>query len=145
MKCLDCGGSGKYQGFNVTVPEPCEKCGGDGTLDDNGKKHTLQSQSIKRDLPDWMEPYRDRLAENDLLDITHKITEIKPAPKVGMSPPTNKLLINDPVYVYDMQWFKGRVIHFSVCRVKILYFESTHPRDPIVKINQLCWNDTQQR
>lgn len=141
MKCPDCNGSGEYKGLDIT-PEPCQKCKGVGTLDETGQTHTLESirpkgdsiaDSVANNLPEWMGDHEDQL------DVTHKITTIKPAEKGGMSTPTNKLQVGDLIYIWDMQrWWDAAAIQDFNGDYAII-------NGCAVALSKICWNDIQKR
>ena len=129
MQCDQCKGSGEYTGLFDT--EPCQKCSGLGTLDDDGNKHTLDKDA----LPNWMEDHKDRLGEFGLLDITHKIKSTR----------SSQLKVDDVVSVWSGHWYKARVLSIdsNLNMVDLIY-----PNNIIGEychINKICWNFTQQR
>jgi len=125
MKCEDCDGRGEYQGWYMKEPGVCETCDGHGELDASGEK--LKS-IILANLPDWMQDphYIDKLG------------------KITGSSQSNKLEMNDVVYIYDKKWREGQVTHIEGGFITILYQDrgACYLSGPLLDV---CWNITQNR
>ena len=122
MQCDQCNGSGQYTGLFDT--EPCQTCGGVGTLSEAPNKDTILDN-----LPDWMEDYKDQL------DITHKI---KPSSSVQLD-------INDIIFVYNNRWCLARMTSLDATKIRMSYSDNTGTWNMSIVRSKVCWNVTQNR